>query len=352
MPPTPNRRRPWWRRWTRRLAPAYGVLATTALLLVLVLSDGHAVGYALGLFASWWLAPALVLVPLAAAARSWRTLAAVLIPAVAAAALFAPYALHRLDPPGTTPDLRVATFNTTNRHGARGLADLLREASPDVVALQEVTPAQRDAYAGAFPQYRYRSYAPTGTVRGGTVDGTGAGAGDGDAVWSKHPVLSVEPVTGLPDGARPADVVTLDVQGRRLAVISVHLASPCLFCPPAKTALNPAGDTGNAARVRVAEARRFADVAQSLRAGGTAVVLGGDLNSAEFNEPLRELRSHGLVDVHRAVGTRPGLTRGASPGFARVDVVLVAGLEPVADAELGPGGSTHSPVVADLAWPG
>jgi endonuclease/exonuclease/phosphatase (EEP) superfamily protein YafD len=342
VPPTPDRRPPWWRRWARGLAVTYGLLATLALLVVLVLSDGHAVSYVLGLFATWWLAPALVLAPVAAALRSWRALAAVLVPAVAAGALLGPLLVHRLTPPATAPDLRVATFNVTNWRGAQGLEDLLRRGKPDVVTLQEVVPSQQRDYAGVFPEYPYRSY--TSTAAGGSHEG------DGQAVWSKYPITAVEPVTGLPRGARAADVVTLDVEGRRVDVISVHLASPCLFCSPAKVALNPAGDTGHAARVRVAEARRFGELARSLRAGGAAVVLGGDLNSAELNEPLRELRSHGLLDVQRAVGTRPGLTRGASPGFARVDVVLVAGFDPVGVAERAPGGSTHSPVVADLAW--
>jgi endonuclease/exonuclease/phosphatase family metal-dependent hydrolase len=345
VPPTPSRR-PWWGRLLRALAIAYGVLATLGLVVVLALSDGHAVSYVLGLFATWWLAPALVVVPVAAAFRSWRTLAAVLAPAVAAAAVLAPYALHRLDPSDTTPDLRVATFNTTNWRGSGGLTDLVRGADADIVLLQEIALSQQRGYVGEWPEYPYRSYT---AITGGAG---AAGKGDGDAVWSKYPIVSVEPVTGLPAGARPADVVTVDVDGRAIAVISVHLASPCLLCSPRKIAENPAGDTGDAARVRVAEARRFGDLAESLREAGTAVVLGGDLNSAEFNEPLRELRSHGLIDVHRAVGTQPGLTRGASPGFARVDVVLVAGLEPVADQERDPGGSTHSPVVADLAWPG
>lgn len=343
MPPTPSRR-PWWRRTLRTLAVAYGVLATLALLVVLALSDGHVVSYVLGLFATWWLAPALVLVPFATAFRSWRTLAAVVVPALAAGTLFGPYALHRLDPRDPGSDLRVATFNTTNWRGAAGVTELMRHGGADVVLLQEVVPSQQARYREQWPEYAYRSY--TGTTATG-----GRNEGDGDAVWSKYPIVSVEPVTGLPTGARPADVVTVDADGRRIAVISVHLASPCLFCSPAKAALNPAGDTADAARVRVAEARRYGDLAESLHAAGNAVVLAGDLNSAEFNEPLRVLRSHGLTDVHRAVGTQPGLTRGASPGFARVDVVLVAGLEPVDDHERDPGGSTHSPVVADLAWP-
>lgn len=345
MPPTPNRRPTWRTPWTRplrTLALTYGVLATLGLAVVLVFSDGRVAAYVLGLFATWWLTPALLLVPVAVAARSWRVLAAVLAPAVAAGALLGPYALNRLTPSDTVADLRVATFNTTNWQGTVGLERLVAGAAPDVLALQEVAPSQQRGYEERFGQYPYRSY---------TATSGGVGEGDGDAVWSKYPIVSVTEVTGLPAGARPADVVVLDVDGRRLAVISVHLASPCLFCAAGKAARNPAGDTANAARVRLGEARRFAGLAATLRAGGTAVVLAGDLNSAELNEPLHELRSAGLVDVHRAVGTRPGLTRGSSPGFARVDVVLVAGLDPVRTSERDPGGSTHSPLVADLAWP-
>nr|WP_276612195.1 endonuclease/exonuclease/phosphatase family protein [Kineococcus vitellinus] len=237
--------------------------------------------------------------------------------------------------------MRVATFNTSAAAGAQGLRTLLEQARPDVVALQEVADRQRADLARSHPRYPHRSDDGSGGPRGG---------GDG-LVLSRWPVLEVRPVTGLPAGARPADVVVLDVDGRRLAVLSVHLASPCLFCPERSVRRNPAGDTGSAARVRVAEARRYGEVARELRAGGNAVVLAGDLNSAELNEPLRSLTRSGLTDVHRAVGTRPQLTRGSSPGFARVDVVLVSGLVPLADGELGPGGSTHSPVVADLAWP-
>ncbi|MEZ0166411.1 endonuclease/exonuclease/phosphatase family protein [Kineococcus sp. LSe6-4] len=342
MPPTPPRR-PVRRRAprARALVLGYGLCATPALAVVVLSTDGHALGYVLGLSAVWWLAPALVLVPLATAARWWWAAAALAAPAVAAGALFVPYAVNRVDPVDRATDLRVATFNTSAWRGADGLARLVAEAAPDVLALQEVAPAQRAGYEARYgARYPYRSW------------GAPSSQGDGDAVWSRFPITSVDPVTGLPAGARSADVVTLDVGGRDVAVVSVHLASPCLFCTGRAQARNPAGSTGNAARVRVGEARRFADVAAQRRAAGQAVVVAGDLNSAELNEPLRELRSHGLVDAHRAVGTRPGLTRGDSPGFARVDVVLVAGFEPVGTFEGAPGGSTHSPVVADLAWPG
>jgi len=318
----------------------YGTLATLAFVVVLAFSDGHTASYVLGLFAVWWTAPALVLVPVVVALRWWRALACVVVPAVAAGSVFGPLLLNRVFPVDLPPDLRVATFNTSSWAGMDGLQQLIEGADPDVLALQEVAPGQQQGYSQRFQQYPYRSYSAVAD-----------GAWDGDAVWSKFPIVSVVPVTGLPDGARPADVVTVRIEDRDVAVISVHLASPCLFCTAHESSLNPAGNTGNAARVRVGEARRYAEIASDLSSAGTAVVLAGDINSAEFNEPLRELRSHDLVDVQRAVGTRPGLTRGASPGFARVDIVLVDGLEPVAAHERTPGGSTHSPVVADLAWP-
>ena len=341
MPSTPSRvPRPL----TSCLA-GYGVLASVAVLAVALVRDGSALTYAAGLFAFWWLVPALPLVPLAVAARWWRSLATLLVPAVTAGALLAPTLLHRVDPPDAGPaDLRVADFNSSGHLGTAGLEGLLDEWAPDVVLLQEITPGQRAGLDGEHPEYPYRSYTATTAPAAGEE-------GDGDAVWSRFPILAVTPVTGLPRGARPADVVTLDVDGRPLAVVSVHLASPCLLCSRARQRLNPAGGPARAARVRIAEARRFAEVVRDLRARGSAVVLGGDLNSAELNEPLGILTGGDLVDVHRAVGTRPQLTRGSNPGFARVDVVLVAGLDPVADAEGSAGGSTHAPVVADLAWP-
>jgi endonuclease/exonuclease/phosphatase (EEP) superfamily protein YafD len=115
--------------------------------------------------------------------------------------------------------------------------------------------------------------------------------------------------------------------------------------------INPAGSTSEAARIRDAEARRYAEVVSGLIAAGQPVVLAGDLNSSPLNRPVHLLTGAGLTDVHQAVGTSPGLTRGPGPGVARVDVVLVAGLVPLRDAEGHRDASTHSPVIADLAWP-
>ncbi|WP_432491777.1 endonuclease/exonuclease/phosphatase family protein [Kineococcus gypseus] len=334
----------------RRAALLYGAAATALLGAVAVLGDGTATTYAAALVASWWLAPALVVVPVAVALRAWTVLASVLVPAVAAGALLGPYALPGRG--GGAADLRVAAFNTSGWYGLGALDELVGRHAPDVLLLQEVTGTSRRQLEGAHPRYRHRWHGSLSAAAGTP------GVDDGDAVWSTLPIVAVEPVTGLPRGARPGAVVVLDARPlggpARLAVLSVHLASPCLACTPSGRRANPAGGTGEAARTRVAEARRYAAVVRELARRGP-VVLGGDLNSSDLNEPLRVLTGDGpggggLTDVHRAVGTRPQFTRGAGPGFARVDAVLVAGLEPVADAEGEAGGSTHSPVVADLRW--
>ncbi|NAZ87816.1 endonuclease/exonuclease/phosphatase family protein, partial [Kineococcus indalonis] len=264
-------------------APAllYGATATAAVAAVAVAGDGTAATYAVALVAFWWLAPALAVVPVAVAARAWGVLASVLVPALAAGALLGPYALPGRG--GGAADLRVATFNTSGTRGLEGLRLLVDEHRPDVLLLQEVDARSREFLRRRHPRYAHRWY------------GGESGLGDG-AVWSTLPIVSVTPVPGLPAGARPAAVVVLDASARggprALPVLSLHLASPCLGCTPWSREANPAGGTAQAARTRVAEARRYARLARELGARGP-VVVGGDLNSSDLNEPLRVLTGDG-----------------------------------------------------------
>lgn len=295
--------------------------------------------YALALVAFWWLLPAVPLLVAAVVGRRWRSAAALLAPAVVAAGTWGPL-LSPVRYSGE-PDLRVATYNATHGAGTDGVVALVEQHRPDVLLLQELTPRQAGAVERLLADtYPYRSFGPLDPQQR-----------DGDAVLSRFPVTGVEPVAGLPAGARPADLVRLDVEGWPTAVLSVHLASPCLLCDADADGLNPAGSTSQSARVRVAEAQRYADLAAQHQARGDLVVLAGDINSSELNRPLRVLTAEGLVDVQADVGRRPQLTRGPGPGFARVDVVLVAGLTPLRTWEGQRGPSTHSPVLADLALP-
>lgn len=324
----------------RGLVAAYGFSATALLAAVAVLGDRTAVTYSAALFSFWWLAPAPLLLVVVAVLRSRLGVVAVAVPTVVCLVLQGPYLVNRFSGDEGPADLRVATYNLTYGQPLDGLVDLIEQDRPDVLLLQEVR-AEAQAELAALPGYRYSHFGPL----------TGSRRGDGDAVLSRFPVVAVEPVTGLPAGARATDAVILDVRGREVATLSVHLASPCIGCMSYGQEANPAGGTGEAARTRVAEARRYAEVVAGFVENGRPVVLGGDLNSSPLNRPLHVLTGAGLVDVHRAVGRWPGLTRGPGPGVARVDVVLVSGLRPLRSVEGAPGPSTHSPVVADLGWP-
>ena len=156
LPPPP---RPRWLRWGFGLAAAYGLLATLVLLAVAVLRDRTALSYTAALFSFWWLAPAPVLVLVAAGLRSWRAVAAVAVPAVVCAVLQGPYLLNRL--PGGEParDLRVVTYNLTQTAPLDGLYALIEAEHPDVLLLQEVTDRSRPLLQ-ALPGYPYSSFGP------------------------------------------------------------------------------------------------------------------------------------------------------------------------------------------------
>jgi vancomycin resistance protein VanJ len=326
-------------RWLLWACTGYGVIASGVLAGIAVLGDSRVWTYAAALASFWWLLPAPFLLLLVVMARGWWVVVVLLAPATVCAQMNGPCLVNLVGRAAAdeAADLRVATFNLTNGRPLDGLVTLATQERPDILLLQEVT-SSREEIASLLPEYPYASM-------GTGVSGPGH---DGSAVLSRYPITDVRPVPDLPLGARPADLVTVQADGRELTVLSVHLASPCIGCT--SVTANPAGDTADAGRVRVAEARRYAAVVAEAMSNGP-VIIGGDLNSSPLNRPLGELTAVGLLDTHSEVGTGPGLTRGPGPGVARVDVVLVAGLIPLRVVEGARGHSTHSPVIADLAWP-
>ena len=319
---------------------AYGLTATSTLVAIALIGDRTTLTYLAALIFFWWLFPAPVLLLWTIAVRSPAAVLATLVaPALLSVHVQGPFVLNALGggPDDRPADLRVATFNLTNGRPMDSLATLVAEHRPDVLLLQEVN-SSREQLAELVPDYPYASMGPG-------INGPG---NDGYAVLSRHPVTGVQPVTGLPPNARPADLVTVTVDGRPLTLLSVHLASPCIGCP--SDARVPGGDTAEAARLRLAETRRYIEVLADVLADGTAVVVGGDLNSSPLNRPLHEFTALGLTDAWGQVGTSPGLTRGPGPGVARVDVVLVAGMDAQRVVKGSRGHSTHSPVIADLVW--
>lgn len=325
---------------------AAGGAALAGLLVVGLLGDSTGASYLLGLLGPWWLLPCAGLLVAVVSCRLWVATSLLLVPAVVGLGMVVP---HGAPGPvsgtaGKVP-LEVATWNITGGADASGVLDLAVESAPDVLVLQEVT-------AGAREQLRpLATRLPHVSV---TRDAWAPPWGEpsAGAVYSRYPITSVRSVDGLPAASRPVDVVVLDVSGTDVAVIGVHLASPCVACSLHPSDPGPAGGGSSAAAVRVAEARRLADVCRELRREGAVVVLAGDVNAADLNEPARELRAGGLVDAKRAVGWGPGATRFEHGiGLARIDVVQVAGAQPVSARVGAPRSSDHAPVLVELLVP-
>lgn len=280
----------------------------------------------------WWTLPAVVVAPAAWAVR-WRGLALLL--AVPAVTWIWSYGTAFLPgTPASEPDLRVVSYNTfVAAEGVEHVLDLVARTDPDVLLLQEVFP-EREVDLGRRLAERY----PTQV----TVQSPGVG---GVSVLSRHPLVGIRPIGDASDRSRSTEVVVLDVAGRHVQVVPVHLISPCPSCGASMLErLELEGD------VRRAEMHT---VLGALDPALPAIV-GGDFNSTERSEPYRRLTDAGFRDPQREAGRGPGFTwpdDGTLPPLIRIDWVLVRGLVPV-DAAVGDGGpSDHRPVIADLAFP-
>lgn len=209
--------------------------------------------------------------------------------------------------PSTAGEVRVVTYNVSlalDAHGRLNLdrvAAVLVDAEADIVGLQEVP----------------RGYLPTGGVDMVgwlqysldmpyvVFQPSAPGALHGNAILSKHPILSVERRefprvgTALPRGAVAAHVRLPD--GSDLRFITAHL-------PPGGTPAARSARTG---------------ALLSLWGGGDRTIIAADLNTAPSSEIIEELTDAGLNPAwDPAWGA--GATYPASAPRARIDWVLMS----------------------------
>lgn len=325
----PVRRR---RRWAALLAGVYAA-ATVAALVVWAVAGDVAWLQPVNLATFWWSLPGVVLAPLALVLGGRRTAALLAVPGLLWVWSYGTAFLPS-DEPTTAPDLRIVSFNTfVQTPDAGHVLDLVADTSPDVLVLQEVFPpreAELDrALAASFP-HRH-------VVQSPRVGGVG--------VYSRFPIAEVRPIGDATDRSRSTAVVVLDVDGRPLQIVPVHLISPCPTCGTSVLErLELEGD------VRVAEMR---SVLAALTPGVPAVVA-GDFNSTDRSMPYRRLTRAGFTDPQRDAGDGPGFTwpaGGRTGSLLRIDWLLARDLRAVdawVDEERG---SDHRPVVVDLAFP-
>lgn len=326
---SPARRRP---RWPAVIASVYATASIVALLAWAIVGDAAWLQpVTLGTF--WWSLPAVALAPLAFLLGSRRTSLLLAVPAVVwvwsyGTAFLPPAAADR------PPDLRVVSFNTyVHAPDASHVVDLVRAQEPDVLLVQELFPSRDEelrARLGDRLPHRH------------VVQSPGVG---GVGVFSRFPISEVRPILDASERSRSTAVVVLDVDGRPLQVVPVHLISPCPQCGASVIE-----------RLDLEGVVRVAEMGAVIAAldGDVPAIVGGDFNSTERSGPYRKLAAAGFRDAQREAGSGMGFTwpgGGRLGAFVRIDWLLARDLEPVRAFVGSAGPSDHRPVIADLAFP-
>jgi vancomycin resistance protein VanJ len=313
--------RPRWRdprgRWTRGWVVAGGAVLL-ALLMLLHSRVPNAVGNLGSLLQTFlpWLGLAIPVLALCAVLRrSVTAVAAVLLPALVWLDLFGGLLLDKTGEGGA---LMVVSHNVdADNADPAATARQLADSGADLIALQEIPENQRAPYeeelAAGYPYHEVE----------GTV-----------GLWSRHPISDSAPVdTGMGwTRAMRATVSTGDGRLGDVAVYVAHLPSVRVQFDSGFTA----GQRDNAA-----------DLLGQAISGEPLdhLVLLGDLNGTMNDGALAPLTSQ-LRSTQGAAGAGFGFSWPAGFPTARIDQILVRGLEPVSSWTLPSTGSDHLPVAA------
>ncbi|MGV9913030.1 endonuclease/exonuclease/phosphatase family protein [Streptomyces tendae] len=276
-----------------------------------------------------------VFIPVLAAGALWRrsvsAMIALVLPVTAWLSLFGGLLVDKSEPGG---DLTVATHNVgADNPDPAGTAHDLVASEVDVLALEEITDEDRSVYekelAGTYPYH--------------TVQGT-------VGLWSKLPLSGTRPVDIATDYGPLADTKPADVQlaGNRalrttvttdqgpLVVYVAHLGS---------VRLNPRAGFWTDSRDRNAQALGTVLAADRSE----RVMLLGDLNGTLDDRALAGITSQ-LDSVQDVAGDGFGFSWPAKFPVARIDQILVRGVEPTGSWTLPATGSDHLPVAAGVSW--
>ncbi|MFC8852307.1 endonuclease/exonuclease/phosphatase family protein [Streptomyces sp. NPDC057144] len=274
-------------------------------------------------------------VPVLAAGALWRrspaAVIALVLPVAVWLSLFGGLLADKSHAGG---DLTLATHNVgADNPDPAGTARGLADSGADVLALEEITDQDRDVYeeelAAAYPYH-----AVVGTV----------------GVWSRLPLSDTRPVDIATDvgplaATEPADVRTAGNRALRttvatdrgpLTVYVVHLGS---------VRLNPRSGFWTDSRDRNVGA--LGDVLAADRS--ERVVLLGDLNGSLDDRAFDDVASQ-MRSVQEAAGDGFGFSWPARFPVARIDHILVRGVEPASSWVLPATGSDHLPVAARIGW--
>jgi vancomycin resistance protein VanJ len=262
-----------------------------------------------------WAGLAIPLLGIAALVRRSATAwVALLVPALVWVYLFG----HLVVPGkgGGSHDLRVLTHNVDAANpDPVGTAQSVLRAEADVVALEEVSSTDLKTYKAQFAS-TYPHVVQRGTV----------------ALWSKYPVAESESVDVGFAWTRALRAEVSTPQGK-VAIYVAHLAS---------VRIGTSGFTSQQRNQTIAQLGE--QIAGEKLAG---VVVMGDFNGTANDRSLAPITA-GLRSAQGAAGYGFGFSWPARFPMARIDHILVRGVEPTKAWVLPATGSDHRPVVAEI----
>ncbi|MFI1965395.1 endonuclease/exonuclease/phosphatase family protein [Streptomyces pathocidini] len=247
--------------------------------------------------------------------RSATALVALVLPTLVWANLFG--GLLGTKSSATGGDLTVATHNVNAQNpDPEGTAREVAASGADVVALEEVTGDAAPTYERALAStYKYHSL--QGTV----------------GVWSKYPLADTRPVD-IRLGWTRALRTTVETPNGQVAVYVAHL-------PSVRVKFNAGFTAGQ--RDHSAEQLGQAIADEKIR----KVVLLGDLNGTMNDRALAPITAQ-MRSTQGAAGDGFGFSWPAAFPMARIDQIMVRGMEPVSSWTLPSTASDHLPIAASV----
>ncbi|MFE4454481.1 endonuclease/exonuclease/phosphatase family protein [Streptomyces sp. NPDC056796] len=254
-----------------------------------------------------------VLLVLGLIRRSATALIALVLPVAVWLNLFG--GLLFTDKSGTGGDLTVATHNVNaGNPDPAGTAQQVAGSDADVLALQELPSGKVEAYEDALAK-RYPHHSVQGTV----------------GLWSKYPVTDAGPVD-IKLGWTRAMSATVTTPKGPVKVYVAHL-------PSVRVKLNAGFTAGQ--RDDSADALGEAIAHDPM----DRVVLLGDLNGTMNDRSLHAVTAQ-MRSTQGAAGDGFGFSWPAAFPMARIDQILVRGVEPLSSWTLPATDSDHLPIAA------
>jgi len=272
--------------------------------------------------------PYLAAAPVAVIALARRHVRLGLV-ALAVAAVVLPLGLPEIAarsalPPAarTAPRIRILSWNMYQSNAdAVGLDEIVRDADPDVVVVQELSALNIGAVqsSSALASFPHTLATPMASAFG-------------SGIWSRLPL---EDAGKLDVDGLPMTRATILTPAGPVRLVNVHVLAPLEGGRPAWE-------------------RQLRLLGEEARRPGPPILLAGDFNATWGHHPFRRLLTTGLSDAAAARGALWAPTwpdgRRLLPPLLRLDHVLTGpGLVATSYATGPAGGSDHRSIVADIA---